>query len=170
AYDMKFSDAIYGPAPRYVSRERLQAMLNHEFELVVERLDAARGAESAFFAFANTVAARSYSRKENGQGWLGMRFQTAARAEPSQIVVHVHLMGKKSLQDQESLGILGVNLIHGALYLHDRPEALLEALIDNLYPELVEIDMIDFQGPAFAGVDNRLMALRLVQKGLAPAA
>lgn len=170
AYDMQFSDAIYGPAPRYVSRERLQAMLNHEFELVVERLDATRGAGSAFFAFANTVAARSYSRKENGQGWLGMRFQTAARAEPSQIVVHVHLMGQKSLQDQESLGILGVNLIHGALYLHDRPEALLEALLDNLYPELVEIDMIDFQGPAFAGVDNRLMALRLVQKGLAPAA
>lgn len=170
AYDMKFSDAIYGPAPRYVSRERVQSMLDHEFRLVVERLDAHRGDECSFFAFANTVAARSFTRKENGQGWLGIRFQTCARTEPSQIVVHVHLLGKKSIQDQETLGMLGVNLIHGALYLNDQPETLLESLIDNLYTDLVEIDMIDFSGPAFAKVDNRLMALRLVQKGLAPAA
>ncbi len=170
AYDMKFSDAIYGPAPRYVSRERVEAMIEHEFRLVVERLDKHRGEQSTFFAFANTVAARSFTRKEDGQGWLGIRFQAHPRAEPSQIIIHAHLMGKKSLQDQETLGTLGVNLIYGALYLHDNPEALIESLIDNLYPELVEIDMIDFSGPAFAGIDNRLMALRLVQKNLASAA
>ena len=170
AYDMKFSDAIYGPSPRYVSRERLRAMLEHEYRLVVERLDAHRGAESTFFAFANTVAARCYSRKEDGQGWLGIRFQTTPRGEPSQIDIHVHLRGQKSIQDQETLGILGVNLIYGALYHHGDPVLLMESLMDNLYTELVEIDMIEFSGPAFAGIDNRLMALRLVQKGLAPSA
>lgn len=170
AYDMKFSDAIYGASPRYVSRERLRAMLEHEYRLVVERLDAHRGAESTFFAFANTVAARCFTRNEDGQGWLGIRFQTTPRGEPSQIDIHVHLRGKKSIQDQETLGILGVNLIYGALYHHNDPVLLLETLVDGLYTELVEIDMIDFSGPAFAGVDNRLMALQLVQKGLAPSA
>ena len=170
AYDMKFSDAIYGSSPRYVSRERLRAMLEHEYQLVIERLDAHRGAESTFFAFANTVAARSFSRNEEGQGWLGIRFQTTPRSEPSQIDLHVHLRGKKSVQDQETLGILGVNLIYGALYHHRDPVLLLESLMDGLYTDLLEIDMIDFSGPAFAQIDNRLMALRLVQKGLAPAA
>lgn len=170
AYDMKFSDAIYGTSPRYVSRERLRAMLEHEYKLVVERLDTHRGADSTFFAFANTVAARCFSRKEDGQGWLGIRFQTAPRGEPSQIDIHVHLRGTKSIQDQETLGILGVNLIYGALYHHGNPVLLMESLMDGLYTELVEIDMIEFSGPDFSGVDNRLMALRLVQKGLAPAA
>ncbi len=170
AYDMKFSDAIYGTSPRYVSRERLRAMLEHEYSLLVERLDTHRGTDSTFFAFANTVAARCFSRKEDGQGWLGIRFQTQPRGEPSQIDIHVHLRGKKSVQDQETLGILGVNLIYGALYHHGDPVLLMETLLDGLYTELVEIDMIDFSGPAFAGVDNRLMALRLVQKGLAPSA
>jgi hypothetical protein len=170
AYDMKFSDAIYGTSPRYVSRERLGTMLDHEYRLVVERLDAHRGAESNFFAFANTVAARSFSRSDDGQGWLGIRFQTTPRSEPSQIVIHVHLRGKESIQDQETLGILGVNLIYGALYHHTDPVQLMESLMDGWHTELVEIDMIEFSGPAFKGVDNRLMALRLVQKGLSPSA
>jgi len=170
AYDMKFSDAIYGSSPRYVSRERLRTMLDHEYHLVVERLDAHRGAESTFFAFANTVASRSFSRNEDGQGWLGIRFQTAARSEPSQIDIHVHMLGKESIEDQETLGILGVNLIYGAMYHHSDPVLLMETLLDGLRNDVVEIDMIDFSGPAFAGVDNRLMALHLVQKGLAPSA
>ncbi len=170
AYDMKFSDAIYGSSPRYVSRERLRAMLEHEYRLVVERLDVHRGAESTFFAFANTVAARCFSRSEEGQGWLGIRFQAVPRGAPSQIDIHVHLRGKNSLQDQETLGLLGVNLIYGAMYHHADPLLLIETLLDGLFPEQVEIDMIDFSGPAFAGVDNRLMALQLVQKGLAPSA
>ncbi len=169
AYDMKFSDAIYGPTPRYVSRERLRAMLDHEYELLQERLDASRGAECTFFAFANTVAARSFTHKTDGHGWLGIRFQTQPRAAPSQIDIHVNLHSTKNVQDQETLGVLGVNLIYGALHLSRNPEALLISLMDQLYPELVEIDMIDFSGPAFAHVDNRLMALRLVQNGLSNA-
>jgi len=170
AYDMTFSDAIYGSSPRYVSRERLHAMLDHEYQLILERLDAKRGAETLFFAFANTVAARSYSYKTDGHGWLGIRFQTRAREECSQIDLHVNLHGQKNLQDQETLGILGVNLIYAATHLYEDPEQLLLSLMDGLFNELCEIDMIDFSGPAFTRVDNRLMALRLVEKGLSNAA
>ncbi|UCE88511.1 MAG: TonB-dependent receptor [Pseudomonadota bacterium] len=170
AYDMQFSDAIYGQSPRYVSRARLGAMLEHEYALLVERLFESRGTETSFFAFANTVAARSYTRKTDGHGWLGIRFQRRPRELPSQIDVHVNLHGKNNVQDQETLGILGVNLIYGAMMLHQEPESLLLSLMDKLYPELVEIDMIELSGPAFPDVDNRLMALRLVQKGLSNAA
>ncbi len=170
AYDMTFSDAIYGNCKRYVSRERLQAMLQHEYRLVNERLQEKRGDSSAFFAFANTVATHSFIHQQAGHGWLGIRFQTQPDEEASQIDVHVCLRGQESLQDQETLGILGVNLIYGALYLHDKPEVLIKSLLDQLSPELMEIDMIDFSGPAFTGIDNRLMALRLVQYGLSSAA
>jgi hypothetical protein len=170
AYDMKFSDSIYGPCPRYVSRQRLDAMLGYEYKLLFDRLDQYRGAESIFFAFSNTVAARSYTHKTDGHGWLGIRFQTHPRGDSSQIEIHVNLHGKNNIQDQETLGILGVNLIYGALYLNQDPEELLLSLMDQLYPELVEIDMIEFSGPVFSAVDNRLMALRLVQQGLSNAA
>ena len=170
AYDMQFSDSIYGPCQRYVSRDRLQAMLQHEYRLLNERLGRSRGDDTLFFAFANTVATHSFTRKQNGHGWLGIRFQTEPHGEPSQIDLHVHLKGQDSVQDQETLGILGVNLIHGALYLDRQPEELLASLLDQLSTELLEIDMVDFAGPAFAAVDNRLMALRLVQLGLSSAA
>jgi hypothetical protein len=170
AYDMKFSDSIYGPCKRYVSRDRLQAMLDHEYELLNERLGDSRGPGSAFFAFANTVAARSFSQKQDGHGWLGIRFQTQPGEEASQIDLHVQLKGQENIQDQETLGLLGVNLIYAALYLHDDPDALLASLLDDLSTDLLAIDLIDFDGPAFDKVDNRLMALRLVQLGLSSAA
>lgn len=170
AYDMTFSDAIYGPAERYVSRQRLNTMLEHEFRLLIERLDAKRGAQTKFFVFANTVAAKSYSRRDDAHGWLGVRFQTEPQQEPSQIIVHVRLLDKENVQEQEALGIFGVNLVHGALYLHATPEMLIESLVDNLTTERIEVDMIHFSGPAFAKIDNRLMSLKLVQHGLTNAA
>jgi len=170
AYDMTFSDAIYGPVKRYVSRERLDAMLSREYDLLIERLLKKRGDNTAFFAFANTVAARSYSRDVDGQGWLGIRFQHKEQQLHSQIDIHVNLYSSSYLQDQETLGVLGVNLIYGALYMHDNAEALLISLLDNISPGSAEIDMIECSGPAFEGVDNRLMALYLVQYGLSNAA
>ena len=149
AYDMKFSDSIYGESPRYVSRQRLDSMLRHEYQLIIERLNESKGSESTFFAFANTVASRSYSRREDGSGWLGVKFQTSPGSEPSQIDCHVHLKSKKSIQDQETLGILGVNLIYAALEHHQDAEYLLKSLMDNLSSNLLEIDMIDFSGPGF---------------------
>lgn len=170
AYDMTVSDAIYGPAERYVSKQRLEAMLEHEFTRLQGRLDAKRGEATRFFVFADTVAARSYTRKDDCHGWLGVRFQTEPKAAASQIIIHARLLDRENLPQQEAVGILGVNLIHGALYLHRDPKALIGSLLDNLNRERIELDMIKFSGPGFAGVDNRLMSLQLVQQGLSDAA
>ncbi len=170
AYDMTVSDAIYGPSDRYVSRNRLKAMLDYEFDLLLQRLDAARGEKTTFFAFANTVATHSFSRREEGHGWMGIRFQTEPRTPPSEIFIHVRLLDNENVREQEALGVAGVNLIYGAIYFHREPERLIRSLLDNLTWERVEVDLIRLAGPAFATVDNRLMALQLVQSGLTEAA
>jgi len=170
AYDMAVSDAIYGPADRYVSRQRLRAMLEHEYALLLERLDKSRGDKTAFFAFANTVATSSFKSHNEGHGWMGIRFQVQPRAESSEILIHVRMLDKEAERQQEVLGILGVNLIHGTFYSHQDPVALIRALLDGLTWEHVEVDMIRFSGPAFVGVDNRLMALQLVKQGHTEAA
>lgn len=170
AYDMAVSDAIYGPADRYVSRQRLRSMLAYEFDLLVQRLDKARGDRTLFFAFANTVATSSYNRREDGHGWMGIRFQTEPHSPASEIYIHVRMLDRESARQQEALGIMGVNLIHGTFYHHHEPAVLIRSLLDNLTWERVEVDMIRFAGPAFAGVDNRLMALQLVKQDLTEAA
>lgn len=170
AYDMIVSDAIYGTSERYVSQGRLQNMLDHEFRLLMERLDGKRGAETEFFVFADTVAARNYKGTNECHGWMGVKFQTAPRAEPNQVVIHVRMLDKENLAQQEALSIIGVNLLHGALYHYQEPEHLLEDLSDGLSVERIEVDMIKFSGPAFAEVDHRLMSLKLVHAGLTDAA
>jgi len=170
AYDMVVSDAIYGPTDRYVSRRRLISMLDHEYGLLVERLAGKRGENTRFFAFADTVAARSYSRRDETHGWMGMRFQTHPGSEPSDILMHVIMWDRENLPQQEALGILGVNLVHGALYHHESAKKVVDDLLDSLTIERIEVDMIEFRGPAFEGVDNRLLALQLVEKGLTNAA
>jgi hypothetical protein len=170
AYDMGVSDAIYGPCERYVSRKRLQSMLDYEFNLLLERLNASRGSKCAFFAFANTVATHSYTRKEDGHGWIGLRFQAECYADPSGIIIHVHMLDSENVREQEALGIIGVNLIHGAIYQYQKPEAMIASLMDNLSRDRIEVDMIQVSGPAFAGVDNRLLSLQLVQQGFTEAA
>src|SRR5580704_16036791 len=107
AYDMGVSDAIYGPSDRYVSRKRLQSMLDYEFNLVLERLDALRGEKSTFFVFADTVATHSFTRQEDGHGWMGIRFQAECRVEPSEIIIHVRMLDKENVREQEALGFIG---------------------------------------------------------------
>jgi hypothetical protein len=170
AYDMVVSDAIYGSSVRYVSLERLESMLDREYSLLVERLAASRGANTRFFVFADTVAARSFKRRDETHGWMGIRFQTEPGAGPSDIIMHVRMWDRENLQQQEALGILGVNLIHAALYQHWHPEAIISALLDNLSIQRIEVDMIEFRGEHFAKVDNRLLALQLVERGLTNAA
>lgn len=170
AYDMTFSDAIYGASGRYVSRQRLWTMLDHEFELLLERLDETVGAERTFFVFANTVAARSFRRHDESHGWLGVRFQTAPRSPVHEIIIHVRMLDPENLQQQEALGIIGVNLIYGAFFLAKRPEALIGSLLDDLSPGRMEVDMIKFSGPDFEKLDQRLMALQLVTQGLSKSA
>ena len=166
AYDMTFSDAIYGKAPRYVSRERLGTMLDHEYQLLDERLGAARGDRSTFFVFADTVAARNFKGTNDAHGWMGVRFQTEPRGPTSEIVLHVRMWDKENVLQQEALGIVGTNLVYGAFYYRDNPRQFIESLIDNLTTDRIEVDMLRFSGPAFANVDNRLMSLHLVQCGL----
>jgi hypothetical protein len=166
AYDMAVSDAVYGKADRYVSAGRLQGMLDHEFRLNVERLDADRGDENCFFAFADTVVARSFRGGNECHGWMGVKFQSQPRDEPSQIIMHVRMLDVEAWLQQEALGIVGVNLLYGAFFQHHEPERLIESLLDRLSTGRIEIDMIQFRGIEFRGVDNRLMALKLVQLGL----
>jgi len=170
AYDMAVSDAVYGPCGRYVSRQRLLSMLDHEYALLIERLDAKRGDKSAFFVYADTVAAKSHSHTQDGQGWLGIRYQAAPRSAPSQIIIHARMWDRDNSDQQEALGILGVNLIFAAFWLHDQPDQLIGALMDDLTRDRMEVDMIEFSGPAFQNVDNRLMSLQLVQQRLTNAA
>jgi hypothetical protein len=165
AYDMTFSDAIYGATDRYVSRVRLQTMLDHEYNLLVERLDAKFGAEKTFFVFADTVAARSFKQRSESHGWLGVRFQSERRAQPSQIIIHIRLLDETNIEQQEALGVIGVNLLYGAFYLR-QSQKLIASLQENLVPGRIEVDMIKFSGPVFQHVDNRLMSLQLVSQGL----
>jgi hypothetical protein len=165
AYDMTFSDAIYGPTDRYVSRVRLNTMLDHEYKLLRERLDQKFGVQREFFVFADTVAARSFKQHNESHGWLGVRFQTQTRGEPSQIIIHVRMLDETNVAQQEALGVIGVNLLYGAFY-YKEPEKLISSLQENLAPGRLEVDMIKFSGPAFVKIDNRLMSLQLVSQGL----
>ncbi|HMB94915.1 MAG TPA: hypothetical protein VKK61_02635, partial [Tepidisphaeraceae bacterium] len=170
AYDMAVSDGLYGHTTRYVSRERLEAMLQQEFTQLMQQLQTNRGQKKCFFAFADTVATRSYQKPGEGRGWLGLRFQAKPQEEPSEIIIHAHLADLTSTRQQEALGVLGVNLIHGAFYRRGSVEDLLAAITEGLSREQIEIDMIKLSGPAFADVDNRLMSLLLVERGLTDAA
>lgn len=170
AYDMTVSDAIYGPCDHYVSRHRLQAMLEYEYKLLIERLDAKRGDVTTFFVFGETAAMGSSSRNQPGHAWVGIHFQHTPKAQPSEIILHVRMFEADNVRKQEALGILGVNLIYGGIYHHADPTALIGSLKDDLAREQIEVDVIKFSGPCFAGVDNRLMSLQLVEQGFTDAA
>jgi hypothetical protein len=169
AYDMTFSDAIYGKSTRFVSRQRLGEMLDHEYALLMERLDEKCGTERTFFAFADTVAARSYKTLNESHGWMGIRFQSSPRGQPNEIILHVRMLDPHNLEQQEALGIVGVNLIYGAFFLRKDLKAFIGSLLDDLDSTRIEIDVIRFSGPDFAMVDNRIMCLELVTQGLAQA-
>jgi len=170
AYDMAVSDSLYGKTDRYVSRTRLEAMLSTEFEQLTKRQAGRAPAHDALFVFADTVATRSVSRHRPGQGWMGVRFQDQPGEAPSEIIIHVELGDAESAVEQEALGILGVNLIHGAFYCNRDPKVVIDRLMDGLSRRRAEIDMIRFSGPAFAAVDNRLMSLQLVENAWTDAA
>lgn len=168
AYDMKFSDAIYGVGDRYVCEERLIRMLDHEYVLLAERLPH-RIETTRFFAFADTVESLNYERTNQGHGWIGLRFQLRPQSEPNDCIVHVKLHDTDPLQQQYALGIVGVNMLYSCMFLSD-PEEMLMSLLDGLTQRRVEIDMFRIAGADFKHVDNRVMALKLVKNGLTKAA
>lgn len=166
AYDMRFSDAIYGKSDRYVSKDRLLRMLDHEFCLLEERLTESRGDGTAFFAFANTVAAASYKGNNECHGWMGIRFQREPGGKPHDIIVHVRMGDRINVAQQEALGIVGVNFIYGAFEYTNTPKSFIKSLFDNLNPDRLEVDMLEFSGPDFEEIDNRILSLNLVEVGL----
>ena len=168
AYDKDFSDAIYGIENdnRYVTEKRLKKMLKHEMDLIEERLDREKHPDKLFFSYANTVATINFSKKFKGHGWIGVRFQLDPLEDYNEIILHLRFKETDARQQQETLGILGVNLIHGAYYLNDNPKDLLKSFYDNIDSDRLEIDMVNFSGPRFMYVDNRLMSLQLVKNGM----
>jgi hypothetical protein len=170
AYDMTMSDALYGKTARYVSADRLQAMLVYEYNLLKERLGPKRGENTAFFSFCNTVRARGYKDTGECHGWLGIRLQLRPGAEPCEIVVHLRLLDEANSDQMDALGKVGVNLIYAAFHYRDCLHDFVDSLVDGVSPESVEIDMLRFTGTDFRYVDNRLCALQLVQSKLTDAA
>lgn len=169
AYDMTMSDAIYGRARRYVSADRLAAMLDHEYAILLERLGPKRGSETTFFSFCNTVRARGYRDIGECHGWLGIRFQKKPGDPPSEIILHVRLLESRTIDQMEALGVIGVNLIHAAFHHRAHLRRFVEALVENLAPGRVEVDLLKFAGHGYESFDNRLCALQLVESGLTDA-
>ncbi|MAU62794.1 MAG: nicotinate-nucleotide adenylyltransferase [Flavobacteriaceae bacterium] len=171
AYDKAFSDAIYGHETDsgYVSESRLKKMLDHETKLLEDRMDRKVHPNKMFFTYANTVATIDFAKKYKGHGWMGLKFQTTPKESFSEVHIHVRFHSFDAKAQQESLGLMGLNLIYGAYYKHDQPKKLLKYLYDHIDPAAIEIDTINFSGPLFSKVDNRVMSLELVKNGMTEA-
>jgi len=171
AYDMTFSNEIYGPesSGRYVSKSRLLKMLDHEYQLLCNRLTGVKYEQNTFFAFANTVTTLNFSKTNDPHGWLGIKFQLLPVGQPSEIIFHVRLLDNDVSLQQNVLGMLGVNLVYAAYHYHKNPKLMIESLADNLCQGSVEIDLIDVTGPAFEDIDEILINLYLIQKGFSSA-
>ncbi|WP_338733760.1 TonB-dependent receptor [Mangrovimonas cancribranchiae] len=171
AYDKDFSDAIYGieDDKRYVTEARLRKMLNHEVNLIEKRLPRDKHPNKLFFSYANTVATIDFAKKYKGHGWVGLKYQIDPEQDYNEIVIHIRFKENDARLQQETLGILGTNLIYGAFYKYNEPRKLLRYLYDHLDKDQLEIDTINFAGPVFKDVDNRLMSLQLVKNGMTDA-
>jgi hypothetical protein len=170
AYDMAVSDFLYGATDRYVSRSRLEAMLTTEFAQLQNRHSDRASEPHALFVFADTVTTQSLAHHRRGQGWMGIRFQNQPGEETSDIIIHAEMLDGETVQEQAAIGVLGVNLIYAAFYSNHDPTLVVHSLTDGLNRRRVDVDMIKFSGPAFAGIDNRLMSLQLVESQLTDAA
>ena len=171
AYDKDFSDSIYGIENdgRYVTESRLKKMLTHEIGLIEERVPREKNPSRLFFAYANTVATIDFAKKFKGHGWVGIKYQVEPEGAFNEIVLHIRFHENEATLQQNTLGTLGVNLIYGAFYKFDEPKKLLRYLYDHIDQDKIEIDTINFSGPQFEKVDNRLMSLQLVKNGMTEA-
>ncbi len=171
AYDKNFSDTIYGEEKdsRYVTETRLQRMLSHEMRLLENRIPRQKYPDRVFFTYANTVATIDFAKKFKGHGWMGIRYQIAPDQPYNEITLHVRFHQAEARLQQEALGYMGVNLVYGAFYKYNSPKKLLRYLYDHIDSEAIEIDTINFSGPLFKGVDNRLISLQLIRNGMTDA-
>jgi hypothetical protein len=171
AYDKNFSDTIYGEEDdgRYVTETRLNRMLDHEMRLLENRIPEDKQENKLFFTLANTVATIDFAKKFKGHGWMGIRYQVSPKSAYNNITLHFRFHQTEAKLQQEVLGVVGVNLIYGAFYKYDDPKKLLRYLYDHIDKDALEIDTINFSGPVFESVDNRLMSLQLIKNGMTEA-
>ena len=169
AYDKEVSDDLYGSGSRYVSRQRLEAMLENEWTQLLTQLERTRGSQTRFFSFVDTVSARNFAGTNDAHGWIGLRFQLEPGGAPNDILLHINMRDLSNVLQQEAIGILGVNLIYAAFHQLATKESFFAALAQDVVKERIEIDFVDFHGPAFASWDRRTLLAYLVHAGLAEA-
>src|SRR6202046_2911902 len=170
AYDKEVSDDLYGTGSRYVSRQRLEAMLDNEWNQLLTQLNVTRGARTRFFCFVDTVSARNFAGTNESHGWVGLRFQLQPGGPPNDILLHINMRDFSNALQQEAVGILGVNLIYAAFYEVQSKECFLESLAQDVVADRIEIDYVDLRGPAFESWDRRALLVHLVRAGLAEVA
>jgi hypothetical protein len=168
AYDMKVSDSLYGETLRYVCEERLETMLDTEYKNIAKTLPG-KHTEARFFAFCNTVESLNYHKTNQGQGWVGIRFQLHLNGPVNDIILHINMHDNSHKGQQEAIGILGVNLIYSAFFHTEDLNEFLDVLVQRIPRERLEIDMLRVSGPDFENVDNRIIALNLVKRGITDA-
>lgn len=169
AYDKEVSDDLYGAGSRYVSKQRLKAMLDKEWAELQTQLEKSRGLKTLFFSFADTITARNYARTNDPNGWIGLRFQLQPGAPPNDMLLHINLLDGKNILQQKAVGVLGVNLIFAAFYQLQTMESFLEGLAQGVVRERIEIDFVEFRGPAFSGWNQQTLLAYLVHAGYAEA-
>ena len=169
AYDKEVSDDLYGAGSRYVSKQRLEAMLDNEWTQLLTQLSKTRGSQTRFFCFVDTVSARNFAGTNDAHGWIGLRFQLQPGGPPNDILLHINMRDPSNALQQQAIGILGVNLIYAAFYESQSQESFLEGLAQDVAGERIEIDYVDLHGPAFESVDRRTLLVELVRNGLAEA-
>ena len=162
AYDKEVSDDLYGFGARYVSKERLEAMLDNEWAQIVNQLSKSRGSETRFFSFVDTISARNYAGTNEPHGWVGLRFQLQPGGPPNDIVLHINMRDPSNPLQQEAIGILGVNLIYAVFYQLQTKEYFFENVAQDV-EKRIEIDYVDLRGPAFEGWDQRAVLAHLVR-------
>jgi len=169
AYDKEVSDDLYGSRSRYVSKQRLEAMLDNEWNQLLTQLSKTRGQQTRFFCFVDTVSARNFAGTNDAHGWIGLRFQLQPGGPPNDVLLHVNMRDVSNVLQQQAIGTLGVNLIYAAFYELQTQESLLEGLAEDVFAERIEIDHVDLRGPAFENWDRRKLQVHLVRAGLAEA-
>jgi hypothetical protein len=169
AYDKEVSDDLYGSGSRYVSRQRLDAMLEHEWSQLLAQLGETRGPRTRFFSFVDTVSARNFAGTNDPHGWVGLRFQLQPGGPPNDVLLHINMRDPSNVLQQEAIGILGVNLIYTAFYELQTEESFLAGLAQDVVKERIEIDFMDLRGPAFEGWDRRTLLIHLISSGFAEA-
>ena len=169
AYDKEVSDDLYGSGSRYVSKQRLEAMLDNEWTQLLTQLSKSRGSQTRFFCFVDTVSARNFAGTNDSHGWIGLRFQLQPGGPPNDVLLHVNMRDPSNALQQQAIGILGVNLIYAAFYEGETKESFLEGVAQDVVAERIEIDYVDLRGPAFESWDRRALLVHLVRAGLAEA-